>query len=160
MASATRLVVALLVCGWVQDGIPGQATPPLTPAEVAEREKDAGSDPVKIVALAEQVDAKEARRLLLKALRVYDDGNLPLAEKDPFRIRFAKAVQLVAHTPADIEAVLGPKTARALPRQVFYRRYREQWILDRPIGLGVVFDCIKGRDPQVLAVFIIPSQNP
>jgi hypothetical protein len=38
-----------------------------------------------------------------------------------------------------------------IARQIFYHRYREQWIYDAPISVRLTFDCPRGQKPQLLS---------
>jgi hypothetical protein len=53
-------------------------------------------------------------------------------------------------TSAAVLKLVG-KPAR-ISRQILYRRYREQWFYNDPLGLRIDFDCFKGQDARVIAV--------
>jgi hypothetical protein len=57
-------------------------------------------------------------------------------------------------TAAEVQTLLGRPDRT--PRQILYRRFREQWIYDDFPGLRIEFDCIKGQDPRVIAVHLPP----
>jgi hypothetical protein len=62
-----------------------------------------------------------------------------------------------AHAFAKLQSGMSPEQVRQLvgapkrvTRQIFYHRYREQWIYDTPVPLRLTFDCPRGQKPQLL----------
>jgi hypothetical protein len=116
----------------------------------------ASKDPLRLVAAAERAERKHASRLLAQALKLFFEDRAA-RDNDRFPRRFAKALRGVAFTQQDVTAVLGAGRPKTIARQIFYRRYREQWLLEAPLSLVIEFDCIKGSDPYVLNVQEIPG---
>jgi hypothetical protein len=53
-------------------------------------------------------------------------------------------------TQADVRRLLGPPKRTA--RQILYRRYLEQWVYEGPDAVRIEFDCVRGKEPQILTV--------
>jgi hypothetical protein len=51
---------------------------------------------------------------------------------------------------AEVRKLLGPP--KRVARQILYRRYLEQWIYDGPKPVRIEFDCVRGKEPQILTV--------
>jgi hypothetical protein len=45
-------------------------------------------------------------------------------------------------------------------RQILYRRFRDQWRYLEPAGLWIEFDCLKGQDPEVIAIHLPDADRP
>jgi len=52
-------------------------------------------------------------------------------------------------TPEQVRQIIGAPP-KHIARQIFYHRYREQWVYDAPISLRLTFDCPRGQMPQLL----------
>jgi hypothetical protein len=61
-------------------------------------------------------------------------------------------------TAADVRKRLGPPARVA--RQVFYRRWVDQWLYEQPAPLCITFDGIKGGEAHVLTVQDLGSPKP
>ena len=57
---------------------------------------------------------------------------------------------------AEVQRLLGPP--KQMARQILYRRYLEQWVYDGPNAVRIEFDCVRGKEPQILTVhpLIVP----
>jgi hypothetical protein len=51
---------------------------------------------------------------------------------------------------AEVLRRLGPPKHTA--RQILYRRYLEQWVYEGPNAVRIEFDCVRGKEPQILTV--------
>jgi hypothetical protein len=51
-------------------------------------------------------------------------------------------------TPEQVRGIMG--APRHIARQIFYHRYREQWIYDASVPIRLTFDCPRGQMPQLL----------
>jgi hypothetical protein len=124
----------------------------VNPQEVAEI-----SPLIRLVEQAERAESPEARRILqgIVARRREMKGAGPNAEA--LANRFARALQKCARSQEDVASVFGPATPKSTVREIYYRRYREQWIFDQPLRLVVVFDCVKGIEPKLLSVQALPG---
>jgi hypothetical protein len=132
------------------------AVPPrarFTPDELAAHERDLGRDPVGLLLLSRLADEPAARRLRQKVFAVLSEQRRTAtqAELDTLAARLARALPRAADTPFAVKELLGDPGQVA--RQVLYRRYLEQWSYDSPVRLCVVFDCRKGLDPSLRAVY-------
>ena len=137
---------------WAVQGADGALLPeksPLSEDAVAQRAREAAGDPAKLADL-DHVSRNDARRVLKAVLK----GHLarPGMDQDRLLIAVVKALPRAAWTPEQILDVLGAECPKTTARQIFYRRYREQWIFEHPIRCCVVFDCVKGKDSRVVAV--------
>ncbi len=61
-------------------------------------------------------------------------------------------------TQADVRRVLGPP--KHIARQILYRRYLEQWVYDGPNSVRIEFDCVRGKEPQILTVHPLTPAPP
>lgn len=52
------------------------------------------------------------------------------------------------------DRLLGSPSQRS--RQILFRRYLEQWRYDDLPGVWIEFDCVKGQEPRVTAVYQTP----
>ncbi|HTU89490.1 MAG TPA: hypothetical protein VMF69_05280 [Gemmataceae bacterium] len=60
-------------------------------------------------------------------------------------------------TPEQVRQLVG--VPKHIARQIFYHRYREQWIYDAAIPVRLTFDCPRGRKPQLLTIAGVPDNN-
>ncbi len=123
-----------------------------TRAAEATRSAAAGddADDVKAIERASRVGRKEGQRLLGE---IWDSWRRQKREVPPTTGKaFARALAAVCGTPEAATAILGADAEKQLARQVFFRRHHEQWLLDRPLRLCLVFDWIKGQEPRLIAV--------
>jgi hypothetical protein len=148
------------LCGVMHaDDGPSQPRPPLSVPEVEAKAKEAALDPTKLADVVDQVSPKDARLVLKAALKGQPDEK-PGTERQGLVSAIAKALPRVARTPEEILDVLGADSPKTVVREIFYRRYREQWVFEHPTRLCVVFDCVKGKDSRVLAVLPLPGDTP
>jgi hypothetical protein len=68
-------------------------------------------------------------------------------DKDPPKPDFTKVKR--GMTPEQVRKLVGPP--KHIARQIFYHRYREQWVYDAANPGRVTFDCPRGQKPQVLS---------
>jgi hypothetical protein len=59
---------------------------------------------------------------------------------------------------AEVRNLLGPP--KHVARQILYRRYLEQWVYDGPNAVRIEFDCVRGREPQILTVHPLTAPRP
>ena len=59
---------------------------------------------------------------------------------------------------AEVRKRLGPP--KRVARQILYRRYLEQWIYDGPKPVRIEFDCVRGKEPQILTVHPLTPARP
>jgi hypothetical protein len=150
--------VAWLAAGWA-DARPDDKPPKLTPQEAAARIEQAGKDPsllLEVAALADDKEAKTIRQQVKGLLR--ERKRAAPEDLDKLARRLTSVLPLAARTPKEIEEVLGPPAQTA--RQILYRRYLEQWHYEEPLPLCVVFDCLKGQEPRLLNVLLVPAGKP
>ncbi len=50
----------------------------------------------------------------------------------------------------EVRRLLG--SPRYTARQILYRRYLEQWVYEGPDAVRIEFDCVRGKEPQILTV--------
>jgi hypothetical protein len=122
-------------------------------------EPEGRGEPARLLDLAGKAQGKEARDLLGRAVKALAESKQPKtqAEMEALLMRLGRGIENTAQTQKEILGIFGgcPKTE---VRQVYFRRYREQWIFEKP-PLTVVFDCIKGREPKVLTVLVPAPEN-
>lgn len=113
-----------------------------------------GNDPEKMLERVPRLEAKQARSVLQRALRTLAAEGKELSDADRERLtpKLIEAFRKVARTPADLKSLLPEKASASVARQVSYRRYREQWLLDAPVRLLLVFDCPQGEQPALTLV--------
>src|SRR2546423_133607 len=49
---------------------------------------------------------------------------------------------------------------KRVARQILYRRYLEQWVYEGPNAVRVEFDCVRGKEPQILTVHPLTPARP
>ncbi len=59
---------------------------------------------------------------------------------------------------AEVRQLLGPP--QHVARQILYRRYLEQWLYDGPNAVRIEFDCVRGKEPQILTVHPLTPPRP
>lgn len=69
-----------------------------------------------------------------------------LADKEAPVRSFAKLKR--GMTPEQVHQLVG--APKHITRQLFYHRYREQWLYDTPGPFRLTFDCPRGQKPQLL----------
>ncbi len=135
-------------------------SPLLSLEDLASREKQAGDDPAKLLDLAPLAEVKEGRRLLHKVFKVLLKNPQPAQAISPLRSRCAELLSRLANNPEEVKEVLDAAFPKQIARQIFYRRYREQWIFDHPFRMTVVFDGVKGKDLRLQSVQLPPAGGP
>jgi hypothetical protein len=78
------------------------------------------------------------------------DRDPPVGPLDPIKLR--------GMTQAEVRIALGPP--KQIARQILYRRYLEQWVYDAPNAVRIEFDCVRGREPQILTVQPLTPPRP
>jgi hypothetical protein len=61
-------------------------------------------------------------------------------------------------TQEQVRKFLGPP--RKVARQILYRRYLEQWVYEGPNAARIEFDCVRGKEPQILTVQPLTDPRP
>jgi hypothetical protein len=134
------------------------AQPPLGEVDVARKANEAVVDPRKLTEFVDQLSGKDARRMLKQMVKsVSADGNA--AKKERLAAAILRAMPRVARTPDELLEITGSDCPKTVVRQIFYRHYREQWVFEHPIRCCVVFDCVKGKDPRLLAALLLPNPS-
>jgi hypothetical protein len=59
---------------------------------------------------------------------------------------------------AEVQRRLGPPKRTA--RQILYRRYLEQWVYEGPSAVRIEFNCVHGKEPQILTVHPLTLPQP
>ncbi|HKI36410.1 MAG TPA: hypothetical protein VKA46_31420 [Gemmataceae bacterium] len=59
---------------------------------------------------------------------------------------------------AEVQRRLGPP--KRVARQILYRRYLEQWVYEGPKPIRIEFDCVRGKEPQILTVQPLSPPRP
>ena len=78
-------------------------------------------------------------------------GEKPEPPPDPTRL--AKGM-----SQAEVRQLLGPP--KHIARQILYRRYLEQWVYGGPNAVRIEFDCVRGKEPQILNVQPLTPRGP
>ena len=60
-------------------------------------------------------------------------------------------------TPEEVRTLVG--SPKRIARQIFYHRYREQWMYDAPISIRLTFDCRRGQKPELLTPPTVPNDD-
>jgi hypothetical protein len=60
-------------------------------------------------------------------------------------------------TPEQVRSVVG--APKRIARQIFYHRYREQWVYDAPASIRLAFDCRRGQKPELIDIPSVASQK-
>src|SRR5262249_46742368 len=89
--------------------------------------------------------------LLLSRPAHADNADKPEIPSDP-----AKSPK--GMTQAAVQRVRGPP--KRVARQILYRRHLEQWVYDGPNAVRIEFDCVRGKEPQILTVPPLPPPRP
>lgn len=79
------------------------------------------------------------------------DGDQPEAPIDPAKLQKDMS-------QAQVRRLLGPP--QRVARQILYRRYLEQWVYDGPHAVRIEFDCVRGKEPQILTVHPLTPARP
>jgi hypothetical protein len=101
-----------------------------------------------------------ARKLFLGAAlaAVLFVGDGPRAEQPDL----PPAVDLARLHPGmsqdEVRRLLGPP--KRVARQILYRRYLEQWVYEGPNAVRIEFDCVRGKEPQILTVHPLTPPRP
>lgn len=70
------------------------------------------------------------------------------ADKDQEGARRSFAELKRGMTPQQVRQLVG--APKHISRQIFYHRYREQWLYDAAVPVRLTFDCPRGQKPQLL----------
>lgn len=68
------------------------------------------------------------------------------ADKEEPGTAFAKLKH--GMTPEQVRQLMGDP--KHIARQIFYHRYREQWLYEAAVPIRLTFDCPRGQKPQLL----------
>jgi len=110
-------------------------------------------DVTKFLHLAAGAEPKEAIRHLTKvASALADDKALTRGERYEMTVRLARLLLDKAQGTADVEAVLGAKAVKQVSRQLFFRRYLEQWSYEAPVRLCVTLEWPRGKEVVIRAI--------
>ena len=60
-------------------------------------------------------------------------------------------------TPEQVRQLVG--APKQIARQIFYYRYREQWLYEAAVPVRLTFDCPRGQKPQLLTPSGLPDNN-
>lgn len=94
---------------------------------------------------------------LLTSLSACETGFTKAADRDgeePLR-PFAKLER--GMTPEQVRKIVG--APKHIARQVFYHRYREQWLYEAAVPVRLTFDCPRGQKSQLLSSHGLPDSN-
>ena len=58
----------------------------------------------------------------------------------------------------EVRRLLGPP--KQVARQILYRRYLEQWVYEGAGAVRIEFDCVRGKEPQILTVHPLTPPRP
>jgi SmpA / OmlA family len=61
-------------------------------------------------------------------------------------------------TQDEVRRLLGPP--KRVARQILYRRYLEQWVYEGGNAVRIEFDCVRGKEPQILTVHLLTPSRP
>jgi hypothetical protein len=61
-------------------------------------------------------------------------------------------------TQDEVRRLLGPP--KRMARQILYRRYLEQWVYEGANPVRIEFDCVRGKEPQILTVHPLTPIHP
>jgi hypothetical protein len=116
--------------------------------------QDVAEDARALLQLAGKAEPAEARQILGKVVRMLadDKANVPAGERERLAAPFVTRLAEVVSTPKHLDEVMGPKSRPTVARQVWYRRYREQWTFDFPFRFTVLVDFKKGEEPGIRSV--------
>lgn len=89
-----------------------------------------------------------AALLLLAPFRAGTSGFARPADKDREGAPSSFAELKRGMTPQQVRQRVG--APKHVSRQLFYHRYREQWLYDAAIPIRLTFDCPRGQKPQLL----------
>jgi hypothetical protein len=129
----------------------------LTPEQVAAAEKNAGHDPGKLIRLAKQAEEKEAQALLRKILKILLESKKFQTDADLTGQFITCLERKFASTPDSVAEVLEDSQAnKSVARQVYFRRYSEQWIYEAPLRLWVSVTYKKGEGRRLQSVRPLP----
>jgi hypothetical protein len=79
------------------------------------------------------------------------DAGKPEAPPDPAKLPKGMS-------QAEVQRLLGPP--QRVARQILYRRYLEQWVYEGPNAVRIEFDCVRGKEPQILTVHPLTPPRP
>jgi hypothetical protein len=118
-------------------------------------------EPGKLLELAARAEPKESLQHLNKVARLIGaDKTRSRDERTELTRRFVSVLMAKARSTDDIQTALGPQISKQVARQVFYHRYLEHWIIESPLALVVSFECAKGHEQVIRAIFPGLSDGP
>ena len=80
------------------------------------------------------------------------------ADPDKAEAPFDQAKLPKGMSQAEVQRLLGPP--KRIARQILYRRYLEQWVYEGPNAVRIEFDCMRGKEPQILTVSPLAPVRP
>ncbi len=109
----------------------------------------AADDRQQIVELLDQADKAKAHNacaILHKAVSLFVKTK---GEPDEVIVRrYIKVLQSTLRTRKHAEEVFSSVVVRK-SRQILFQRYREQWLIDRPVRIRITIDCRSGEAAKV-----------
>jgi hypothetical protein len=113
--------------------------------------QDGASDIAKAIERAGKASDKDKVELLQKAVELADQQPLTAQERGRLSEQFVKVVKDQRLSMEQLEKVLGA-AKKQVARQVFYRRYLEEWHVTHPLPFRATWDCPKGLEPTLRAI--------
>jgi hypothetical protein len=156
--------VAAAISGLVGSGLliagPGAFTSFGLAQAPATQVVETGKDVSRLIEQAGAAEKARGRELLQQAVKHLSQQKPKPAELAELAARMAKVLPSVAQTPDEVREILAPHLPEGITRQIFYRRYLEQWVLDRPLQLRIAFSYVKGQEPRIQTVHALPLAPP
>jgi hypothetical protein len=128
--------------------LPGAGPQKLSREELAQRQQEAGEDPIRLLQLcplAEERAAEQLRGLAAKLLI-----QVPRAERAELARKVAVVLADAAPAPDQVRQVLGPP--QKVSRQIVYRRCMEQWTYVDVLPLYVTWTILHGENAHLEGV--------
>ncbi|HEX5269136.1 MAG TPA: hypothetical protein VFW33_01550, partial [Gemmataceae bacterium] len=105
-------------------------------------------------------ESRMARHLILSAVLaavlLAGDGPPAVPAREPAPVEAGKPRP--GMTQDEVRQRLGPPKRTA--RQILYRRYLEQWVYEGANPVRIEFDCVRGKEPQILTVQPLSPPRP
>jgi hypothetical protein len=146
----------VLLCGTLAGNEPAPKGR-LTAEELHAREVQANDDPVALLLLLPLADDQNAGRLRKQVHDLLNEMKVPAAEQAKLAARLAAVLPETVRSMDEARQVFGPP--RQTARQIFFRRYAEEWSFDSPLPLCLVFDCRTGQVPRLQTVRVNRPQK-
>lgn len=102
-------------------------------------------------------NVKQVRVVIARVIpMLHESKSISPDERDRLASKLARVLKQSVRTPAELRQLMGEKTSWIVGRQIMYRRYREQWLLEGPLRLVAVFEYPQGEEARLLAVRPLP----